>query len=200
MTAPPAQVLERILQPFETLGNFLICLPGHDDLIWNADFSIMSENDLNHPFSAMCSTPVGRIGIMTENDYVVSVAWLHESSVVSAVSTGLAGRVAEALHAWLSGTAAWPQEFALRPRGTEFQLRVWQALRRIPSGQTRTYGELARSLRSSPRAVGNACRNNPLPLLIPCHRVVSVGGIGGFSGHTDGQWLEIKQWLLEHES
>ena len=159
----------------------------------------MSENDLNHPFSAICSTPVGRIGIVTENDAVVSVSWVRDSSVVSAVSTGLAGRVVEALQAWLSGNAVWPQEFALRPRGTEFQLRVWQALRQIPSGQTRTYGDLAHRLRSSPRAVGNACRNNPLPLLIPCHRVVSAAGIGGFSGCTEGHWLEIKQWLLEHE-
>lgn len=90
-------------------------------------------------------------------------------------------------------------------QGTAFQQRVWQALTEIPAGQVKTYGTLAQELNSSPRAVGNACRNNPFPLLVPCHRVVSASGIGGYAGDTlttqKGKinYLQIKQWLLMHE-
>lgn len=83
--------------------------------------------------------------------------------------------------------------------GTDFQLRVWRALSKIPFGQVRTYGQLARELKSSPRAVGNACRANPLPIIVPCHRVISANGIGGYAGKTSGPILERKRWLLLHE-
>lgn len=89
--------------------------------------------------------------------------------------------------------------------GTEFQRKVWQALIDIPIGEVRTYGALAKELNSSARAVGNACRRNLFPLIVPCHRVVSASGIGGYAGDTQdkqhGQihFLQIKQWLLAHE-
>lgn len=83
--------------------------------------------------------------------------------------------------------------------GTAFQQRVWQALQQIPAGETRRYGELASALNSSARAVANACRANPLPILIPCHRVVASNGLGGYMGHRDGEMVAIKQWLLHHE-
>ena len=84
-------------------------------------------------------------------------------------------------------------------QGTAYQRRVWRALQQIPAGQTRTYGQLAEQLHSSPRAVGNACRQNPVPLLVPCHRVVAANGLGGFGGETQGKQLAMKRWLLEHE-
>jgi methylated-DNA-[protein]-cysteine S-methyltransferase len=84
-------------------------------------------------------------------------------------------------------------------RGTEFQKNVWHILSTIKPGQTRTYGDIARQLKSSPRAVGNACRRNPVPIFIPCHRVVSASGRGGFMGQTKGEPLKIKEWLLAHE-
>lgn len=83
--------------------------------------------------------------------------------------------------------------------GTEFQRRVWSELQKIPLGETRSYGQIAKILKSSPRAVGNACRNNPLLIIIPCHRVVSATGIGGFSGEKQGEKINIKRWLLAHE-
>ncbi len=82
--------------------------------------------------------------------------------------------------------------------GTEFQIRVWRALLLIPYGKVATYGEIARMINrpKAVRAVGGACHANPLPLLIPCHRVVAAGGkIGGFGGG-----VELKQFLLQHES
>jgi methylated-DNA-[protein]-cysteine S-methyltransferase len=69
----------------------------------------------------------------------------------------------------------------------------------IPPGRTRSYGDIAAELGSSARAVGNACRANPIPLFIPCHRVVAKHGLGGFGGQTRGRLPEIKAWLLRHE-
>ena len=88
-------------------------------------------------------------------------------------------------------------ELPLDVRGTAFQLRVWQELRRIPYGETRTYGEVARAVGKpgAARAVGSACGRNPVPLVIPCHRVVRGGGaLGGY-----GLGIERKRKLLEQE-
>ncbi len=82
---------------------------------------------------------------------------------------------------------------------TVFQENVLKQLLLIPYGETRTYGEIAKILKTSPRAVGNACRNNPVPIIIPCHRVVAANGIGGYAGETEGVILEIKYQLLHLE-
>ncbi len=83
--------------------------------------------------------------------------------------------------------------------GTAFQQRVLRALCQIPAGETRSYGQLARELGTSARAVGNACRRNPLPILIPCHRVVAASSLGGYAGETTGRNAQIKRCLLRHE-
>lgn len=88
------------------------------------------------------------------------------------------------------------REIPVAPAGTPFQQRVWQRMRRIPPGRTVTYGELARELGTGPRAVAGACRRNPIPLFIPCHRVVAGRGLGGYAGAVDGLPLERKRWLL----
>ncbi|GAB4312312.1 methylated-DNA--[protein]-cysteine S-methyltransferase [Pseudothermotoga sp.] len=85
-------------------------------------------------------------------------------------------------------------DFPVRFSGTEFQKKVWNELRKIPYGKTVSYGELARKLDTSPRAIGQALKANPLPVYFPCHRVVAKGSIGGFSGG-----LEWKKMLLELE-
>ena len=82
---------------------------------------------------------------------------------------------------------------------TPFQARALEQLQKIPYGETRSYGEIAKILKTSPRAVGNACRNNPLPIIIPCHRVVAANGIGGYDGAKSGGLLAIKYRLLEME-
>lgn len=89
-------------------------------------------------------------------------------------------------------------QLSLKPRGTDFQLQVWEALLAIPHGQTRSYGEIARAIGrpSAFRAVGAANGANPLPIVIPCHRVIgSDGSLTGFGGG-----LDIKRWLLAHEN
>lgn len=87
-------------------------------------------------------------------------------------------------------------ELELDLSGTEFELRIWNALRAIPWGRTRTYGEIAQAIGApgAARAVGRANGRNPLPIVVPCHRVVSEQGLGGFSGG-----LEVKQRLLALE-
>jgi methylated-DNA-[protein]-cysteine S-methyltransferase len=90
-------------------------------------------------------------------------------------------------------------DLAVVMQGTPFQQRVWQALRDIPAGETRSYGQLAAHLGSGARAVGNACRHNPVSIVVPCHRVVGAAGLGGYSGHTQGPVLRRKSWLLAHE-
>jgi methylated-DNA-[protein]-cysteine S-methyltransferase len=83
--------------------------------------------------------------------------------------------------------------------GTAFQRRVWVLLQTIPVGRTVTYGTLARHLSTSARAVGQACRANPIPIIVPCHRVVAAQGLGGFMGERTG-YLDVKRWLVQYEA
>jgi methylated-DNA-[protein]-cysteine S-methyltransferase len=89
----------------------------------------------------------------------------------------------------------------LKPQGTPFQNRVWTAIGEIEAGKTATYGALAKRIKSGSRAVGGACGANFYPLVIPCHRVLSANGLGGFmqQGGVIGRHLDIKRWLLHHE-
>jgi methylated-DNA-[protein]-cysteine S-methyltransferase len=88
----------------------------------------------------------------------------------------------------------------LKPVGTAHQQKVWNATLRIGVGQTSTYGEIAKKIKSGPRAVGTACGANPYPLVTPCHRVVSAQGLGGFMKEdAPGFYRQIKVWLLKHE-
>lgn len=85
-------------------------------------------------------------------------------------------------------------------RGTEFQNRVWDYLLSLPAGKTVSYGHAAHCLHTSPRAVGGACRNNPLAVFVPCHRIIAADGIGGYAGDwQQGRAVTQKQQLLEHE-
>lgn len=93
-------------------------------------------------------------------------------------------------------------DLPLATRGTAFQNRVWEALRRIPAGEVRTYAAVAAEVGSpkAVRAIGQANRANRLPILIPCHRVIaSGGGLGGYAGSESGAGVEVKRWLLRHE-
>jgi methylated-DNA-[protein]-cysteine S-methyltransferase len=87
-------------------------------------------------------------------------------------------------------------DLPFRVDGSDFQQAVCAAMASIPFGETRTYGEISKAVGGVPQAVGRACGGNPLPILIPCHRVLATQGLGGFSG--DGG-VETKIWLLRHE-
>ena len=99
----------------------------------------------------------------------------------------------------------WPEpkqtiSLKLLKQGTVHQNKVWAELLKIPLGSTLTYSALAKKIGSAARAVGNACRTNPYTLLIPCHRVVAVNGMGGYSGHRHGEYMKIKEKLLAYEA
>jgi methylated-DNA-[protein]-cysteine S-methyltransferase len=136
-------------------------------------------------------TPSGRFSVAIDSAGSVAAAVFGGKAVLRRRLKGGAlkadpSRTAEArrqVGAWLRGAM---RAFSLRlaPAGTPFQLRVWTALRRIPYGQTRSYGDVARAVRSSPRAVGRASASNPVCLMIPCHRV--VGRDGSLTGYAFG--------------
>lgn len=83
--------------------------------------------------------------------------------------------------------------------GTPFQQRIWSAVAQIPRGQTESYASIAETSGSGPRAVAAACKANPYPILVPCHRVLASNGLGGYCGEREGPMMEIKRWLLLHE-
>jgi methylated-DNA-[protein]-cysteine S-methyltransferase len=150
------------------------------------------------PYGLVLETPIGRIGVQLEGDCVVCVAFVPEDVAPKPAAAAAGRRVArEFEHYFVDATRWFSVPVAIT--GTPFQRRVWQALREIPAGETRTYGELARRLGSGARAVGNACRCNPVPVIVPCHRVIGVNGIGGYAGHDGGRFLARKRWLLAHE-
>ena len=130
---------------------------------------------------------------------IAEVAFLALDTPERPPSSDLAARACEQIRAY-SDDPAHPIDLPLAIEGSEFQRRVWAAIARIPAGATRTYGELAEELGSTARAVGQACGDNRLPLAIPCHRVVAAHGLGGFAHRTDRVMLDVKRWLLTHES
>ena len=152
--------------------------------------------------TAHYQTPIGVLNVTLDDDRIIAVNTKHlypgssrASRMVSYDSRyrGLRKQLGEQLRRYFDA----PQDsfdIPLQQQGTPYQRRVWRALQRIPPGQTLTYGQLAKRLHTSPRAIGNACRQNPLPLLIPCHRVVAANGEpGGFSAHGG---IETKKKLL----
>lgn len=138
------------------------------------------------------------LALSFDGDCLSAVEFVAADTPLRAPATTLQQQLVSQIEAYFRDPSQ-AFEFESCPSGTEFQRRVWQALRQIPSGSTVTYGALAKRLDSSARAVGNACRNNPIPLLVPCHRVVAAHGIGGFMGQRQGEEVSIKQALLQHE-
>ncbi|TCI04983.1 methylated-DNA--[protein]-cysteine S-methyltransferase [Corallincola luteus] len=147
--------------------------------------------------SGYFDAPFGRVAIFDNGGELEKLIYLPESSALGAPSA-LTREVKRQLAAYLK-EPAFRFDLPLLPQGTEFQSRVWQQLLAIPVGEVQTYGEMAAALGSAARAVGGACRRNPLPWVVPCHRVVASGSLGGFSGARQGPMLEIKRWLLCHE-
>ncbi len=87
----------------------------------------------------------------------------------------------------------------LQIKGTDFQQKVWRVMLAVPFGKTLSYGEVSTMLGSAPRAVGQACKRNNIPIFIPCHRIVAKHSLGGYEGATEGHRLDRKKWLINHE-
>lgn len=151
-------------------------------------------------YDAVIPTPVAhlKLGLVFEDEALSSIDFLDEAVPERLAEDAPARHGVAQLRAYFADPRT-PFTLTLAPGGTPFQRRVWAALRAIPVGETRRYGELAGQLDSAPRAIGGACRANPIPLVVPCHRVVAAGGDGGFMGRVDGPELALKRWLLQHE-
>ncbi|MBN1928783.1 MAG: methylated-DNA--[protein]-cysteine S-methyltransferase [Chlorobiaceae bacterium] len=160
---------------------------------------MQQESILTNYSSFSCRRmPVGLIGIRAHGGMVTDLLFMHAepSTALSAPGSSLIDEAFRQLNAWFAGKL---REFSLplvEPR-TAFERRVREAMLGIPYGATASYGELAASIGSpgAARAVGTACARNPLPIIVPCHRVVAAGGrIGGYAGGT-----ELKRLLLDFE-
>lgn len=139
-------------------------------------------------------TPLGEITISEEDGAIVALDWGRGSDQES---TPLLREARDQLHDYFDAKRMNFQ-LPLAPHGTPYQRRVWAALTRIPAGETRSYLDIAREIASVPRAVGQANGANPIPILIPCHRVIAANGaLGGFSG---GDGPSTKRYLLQHEA
>ena len=145
--------------------------------------------------------PIKQLLLTIEDNMLSNIAIDFELQASTVSTTALSPQIGELMEQLkqysLQAHNTW--SIGLPNSGTDFQKRVWQHLQSIPLGTTQTYGDIAKALNSSARAVGNACRANPYLLVVPCHRVVKSNNIGGFGGKIDGEAIAIKQWLLAHE-
>ena len=149
-------------------------------------------------YSAVIDTPPGRLALQTTDTMLVGVDYIDKRTPLKKPQSRMAKEVVKQLQNYFNDSA-FVFDLPIQLDGTVHQKKVWQMLRKIRPGITMTYGELASHIKSGARAVGNSCRRNPVSVVIPCHRVVEASGIGGYSGHTDGETLNRKYWLLEHE-
>jgi len=150
-------------------------------------------------WEAVIDFPKMKVAVATREGRLSEICYLSPAAETKAPQNALAERAARQLERYREDPDA-KFDLPLLIEGTEFQRRLWDALCEIPRGRTLTYGELARKLGGEARAVGQACGDNKLPIVIPCHRVVAADGIGGFAHSTGGYLLEAKRWLLMHES
>lgn len=149
-------------------------------------------------YQGIHATPFVMIGIRCTDEELCGIEFLSGAVREQPPRNKLAKEVCAQLEAYLAD-ADFRFDLPLKPGATEHQNKVRQAMCAIPRGEVRCYGDLARELHSSPRAIGQACGSNPVPIVVPCHRVVSKDGLGGFMHRADKMALDIKRWLLAHE-
>ena len=154
----------------------------------------------NHLFSAVVPCPFGYMGIRSESEQLLELVYLPPRFEEKSPSDYVSANAAKQIDAYFCDPD-FQFCLSLPNIGTHFQNRVWQAINSIPRGQVQTYGDVAKQIRSAPRAVGQACGANRFPLIIPCHRVVAAQGLGGFAHDDteDGFYLRVKKFLLDHE-
>ena len=149
-------------------------------------------------YQAKLKVPFGVLGIRCTAETLTGIDFLPAGEKPQRATGAFAETVCEQLLHYMEDPDA---QFSvpLELNGTAHQKKVWQAMLAIPRGQTRSYGDLAAELKSCAQAVGQACGANPIPVIVPCHRVVGKAGLGGFAHHRSGVHLDTKRWLLAHE-
>jgi methylated-DNA-[protein]-cysteine S-methyltransferase len=160
---------------------------------------IKVESEISQNYEVIFTTDIATIGLQFAASKLIKVDYLNKN-IQKIPSTELVESVKNKIEKYLDPHSKIKNiNVDVELNVTAFQEKVLNQLLLIPYGETRTYGEIAKSLNTSPRAVGNACRNNPVPIVIPCHRVVAANGIGGYSGVTEGALMDIKYRLLQLE-
>ena len=149
-------------------------------------------------YQAKLKVPFGVLGIRCTDDVLAGIDFLPARAAPLPPQNALAKKVCRQLAAYFADPS-FRFDLPLQTGGTVHQNKVWQAMRAIRSGKVQSYGDLAVKIGSAPLAVGQACGNNPIPIVIPCHRVIGKSSIGGFAKHRDGRMVDIKRWLLAHE-
>jgi methylated-DNA-[protein]-cysteine S-methyltransferase len=154
-------------------------------------------------WDAVIEFPVMKVGVRTRDERVVEIRYLPLSSPNISAGSAVAERAVRQLERYRDDPDT-VFDLPLLIEGSPLQRSVWQAMCAIPRGETRTYGAIAQQLGETDykmlRAIGQACGDNRLPIVIPCHRVVAANGLGGFAHSTDGFLIEAKRWLLLHET
>ncbi|MEQ8814973.1 MAG: methylated-DNA--[protein]-cysteine S-methyltransferase [Thalassobaculum sp.] len=143
-------------------------------------------------------TPTGRVRVVSDGEAIVGIGWIAPGTILESPDEDSVSReTAAQLEAYFAGRLT-AFDIPIRFRGGSlFERAVWMAMCEIPCGETRTYGDLAALTGGVARAVGGACGRNPIPIVVPCHRVVgSDGKLVGFSG---AEGVATKQWLLDFE-
>ncbi len=149
-------------------------------------------------YDAVVPAPFGVMGLRIQAGRLTGIDFLPADTPLQPACADPARRVAQQIEAYFRDPAR-DFDLPIRLDGTPYRQRVWQAIRAIPAGRTRAYGDLAADLASAPRAIGQAVGDNPIPIVVPCHRVVGRKGLGGFAHASNGYTLDIKRWLLRHE-
>ena len=149
-------------------------------------------------YQASVKTPFAHFALVLHEDELMAIDFLQQQQDEIIPASAAAKKIVRQIKAYFKHDANG-FDVKLDLHGTVFQKKVWCELQKIPFGKLRTYGELAKKLNTSARAIGNACRRNPVPLIVPCHRIVAANGIGGYAGTTSGSVHSIKRELLDHE-
>ena len=151
-------------------------------------------------YDARLKAPFATLGIIASDTHLLHVHFLPLDVMAKAPKTNTVAHLASVQLMGYLDNPDFEFDLPLMLAGSKHQLDVWQAMRNIAAGKTQTYGDLAANIDSSARAVGTACGQNPVPIVVPCHRVVAANGLGGFMGGKQRDPLAIKRWLLAHEA
>lgn len=149
-------------------------------------------------FDYVLPSPIGNLGLNISAKGIQRLFYIKKKQNTDIPTTGLGAEVHQQIMEYFE-LQRTEFDLPIDIQGTTYQNKVWDEVAKIAYGKSMTYGDLAKAISSGPRAVGNACRHNPIPIIIPCHRVVKKGAIGGYCGSVAGKEIQQKDWLLRHE-